>query len=221
MKKRFGLLLLAFTLLLSLLTACKNGSSDDSDKPADEPADAIYSSSRGATIVYDAGGITEENLSLLISHISQKTGSSVSTKDSSAEQSDGEIILGKTSRAISEKAYKYLQRIDLENDTEVRYVIYSDGKSVAIAYDEALFGYEYAQSEAISCFINQYCTDSSLKMQAGVYKREHFCVIKKQSEYDDAVLSAAWNDAYEDLEEIYGASFAEETVEKALCHIYR
>jgi hypothetical protein len=53
----------------------------------------------------------------------------------SVEKTDLEIVFGKTTRAISTEAYRLLERMDAYG-RESRFLIYSDGKSVAIAFDE-------------------------------------------------------------------------------------
>lgn len=216
MKKKHLLLFFICTLLISLFTGCRflnnGGNVNEETEVTPSPEKAIYSAENSATLVYDEGGVTKENLDLLKNRLTEKTGRFILTKSSSIEKTGNEIVLGRTSRDISKKAYSYLERIDTSTRSEVRYVIYSDGRSVAIAYDDAFYGSEAAQSSAISHFIEKYCISSSLSMESGIYAKEILCAIEYQSEIDEKEKEAKWQNAYEKLAENYSNEFADEAI---------
>ena len=216
MKTKLWLLLLSAFLVLLLSTSCRNTPDDEpnSDEPqsTDTAEDLIYSPEKSAVIIYDTGGITEKNFKLLTDHLVYQTGRGIVARDSSSEQSDYEIIVGKTTRELSKTAYKYLNRIDLLTETEVRYLIYSDGKSVAIAYDEAFLDVEAAQDEAIAYFINDICKGETLKTESGILAKDKFCVIERQTALDVVTMNETWEAAEKKLAEKYGKNLAEDTV---------
>lgn len=216
---------MSFALLVTLIVGCKksdNGNSTLSPGGSETSENFIYSEKDGATLVADGDSVSEENLNKLKEHLSKKTGKFVAVKDSATLSTGAEIVLGRSEREISKKAYTQLERLDLKKETEVRFIIYSDGKSVAIAYDDAFLGLEAAQDEAISSFINEYCTSTNLKMESGVYKKESFCVLERQEKFDSVLLDEAWDNAYSQMKSLYGDDFADESIAslKALYTLY-
>ena len=72
-----------------------------------------------------------------------------------------EIVLGRTNRAISETAYELLARVENENENYIGFLIYSDGSSVALAYEEDRYLTDASVEAMIDCFIENYITGKS------------------------------------------------------------
>ncbi len=103
-----------------------------------------------------------------------------------------EIVFGKTDREISETAYKRLSRIrmDIEDEGALpRILIYSDGSSVAVAYDEFELG--YAEKYAIEYFYEHYVSDE-LYMKEGTQYREVVEIFDYIDELEAVKEAEAW-----------------------------
>ena len=80
----------------------------------------------------DAGALVDE----LYNDITLARGNSLYVQGGSAPEQPHEIVVGETDRKISRDAYAALNAISCTDD-ELAYLIYTDGKSVAIAYDKS------------------------------------------------------------------------------------
>ncbi len=96
-----------------------------------------------------------------------------------------EIVIGPTERQISKDAYKRLENIDNKSEYP-GFIIYSNGSSVAIAYDDN----EIARDMAIEHFISEYLTGSSLRIEAGV--DFYTDILTVQEAIDKAELERYW-----------------------------
>ncbi len=185
MKKTFKFIWigLVFCLLLSGLVSCKDKSEGSSNtEPAAVDDEVIYSPYVNTAIILGEG-IEEADVSLIRSTYYKKIGKEISIATASSSASH-EIIVGKTDRELSERAYRYLEGFKA-NDEYVGYVIYSDGRSVAIAFDEAVLGENVAFAEAIECFASEYMQAETLKLDSGAVCTAAFDAIEKQSERDE------------------------------------
>ena len=81
-------------------------------------------------------------------------------------------------------------------------MVYSDGKSIAVAYDEDKYGINAAETEEINYLINELLTASSLKALPGALCREKFDVIEWQEAVDDAELEKQWDSYLEKLKKM-------------------
>lgn len=100
-----------------------------------------------------------------------------------AEESDNEIVIGKQERNISNKAYLCLESelAEFGNSEAEGWVIYTNGKSLAIAYDGV-----FAYLEAIKYFEENYLKIESLSSKAGVLASDFF----ETEEYVDDIREA-------------------------------
>lgn len=183
---KYTLVCIATALLIAGLCSCKvkpdnSGSVDD---------DVIYSSNVEATLVLGEG-VEEENLRILKNTYLKQTGKAIKIASFDSEAKAHEIVVGETSRAISKKAYRFLSTME-KGDEYVGYVIYSDGKSVAIAFDDAKYGVHAALTEAIETFVSSYMTSPSLTCKSGILARESFDAIDWQNTRDEKSLDTFW-----------------------------
>ncbi len=77
----------------------------------------------------------------------------------SAPVQNKEIIVGKSEREGSVKAYGLLSRIDKESDAQTSYLLYSDGTSLVLAYEEDAYGLNAAGLKAVSAFLEDMLSD--------------------------------------------------------------
>lgn len=89
-----------------------------------------------------------------------------------AEATEHEIVVGQVNRNIAEKAYRYLESEleDLGDAEEYEgWLIYTNGKSVCIAYNG-----HFAFTEAIQYFNDNYIDNKSLVLEAGILASDAF-----------------------------------------------
>lgn len=213
--------ILTVALLVLGLCSCKKKQNDNSsniDNNVDN--DVIYSPYIETSLVLGEG-VNQDNLRLLKNTYLKHTGKELKIVSSDSEQKTHEIIVGKTSREISQKAYRFLTVMEKSSEEHVGYVIYSDGKSVAIAFDEAQYGVRAAFTEAIEVFVSDYMTSSTLKCKSGVLVKSSFDSIEWQDARDEKSLEALWNLKSEQiLNKVEGNDVLAEEIMKELKDLY-
>ena len=112
---------------------------------------------------------------------------------SEIEKYEHEILIGYTDRELSSIAYKQLERLRSDEKDVVGYLIYSDGKSIAIAYDDD----EYEIGGALTCAVDYLLNDiigdkTSLVLKKGMIHKNMFNIIDYQEEIDDKMLDGKW-----------------------------
>lgn len=197
MKKTIKFLFLALWIMTCAcaVLSCKSGTTDSpkdnvpsfSEKVDDE---VVYSPFVKTVIVLGEG-ISARDVSLIRSTYHEVLDKEIELIQPSASVSTHEIVVGKTTRDISAKAYRFLELTDTENG-EIGYVIYSDGKSIAIAFDEVNFDENIALVCALESFVEKYMKNNTLKLDSGVAYYERFEPVEKQSERDDEMLERLW-----------------------------
>ena len=217
--KRFLLLALVFVCLFSVFSCGKKDKNEDTgneQKPSGSDVtpvgDYIYSGGSQLTLVYNAGTVSAENLKKLKDSLFVKVGELLEADDSIAG-SEHEIILGRSERELSKKAYSRLSRMDKTTDDYVGYCIYSDGKSVAIAFDDELYGIDVAENVAIDAFVDNYTTSDSLRLGSGAVKEEVFDGIARQAEIDEKNINARWDAVEEQLVKLHGETLGKESAD--------
>ena len=141
MKRKIFSLVVALCLFLPILCSCNIfGNSGNQGNN-----DGSY------TIVYGSDEVSKDIANKIRNALSD--GLTVNLVPSSENKKGAEIVIGPTNRDISSKAYKNLDKIDVSSDTELRYLIYSDGKNVAIAYDVDKFETNAAAMTVLDIFL--------------------------------------------------------------------
>ncbi len=183
-------LLLVIGVLMLGLSACKDADTDISKPASVADDDVIYSPSVSATLIL-GDGLDESYAGAIGTAYYKLTGKDITIESHISEAKAHEIIIGKTDREISQKAYRSLELMRKE-DT-VGYVIYSDGRSVAIAFDEAVCGVDVAFNTAMDRFVGECMTETTLKLNGGAVCYEIFDPFEKQEERDEAYENFLWN----------------------------
>ncbi len=180
-------LIFAVAVLVFGLASCKDdsGGGGDTGTPVFDD-DVIYSRYVKTTLVLGEG-VSERDVSAVKTTYYRRVGKEISVGASGTH----EIIVGKTDSELSARAYRYLERFK-PNKEDVGYVIYSDGKNVAIAFDEAVFGENVAFGEAIDKFVSECMKSESLKLLSGVVFKDSFDAIEKQAQREEASLNRLW-----------------------------
>lgn len=190
-----------FTVIIAILlfvTSCK---------PA--PDGEISNGRAAINIVANSGAVTEESVERVIGAVYENTGITPVRKTDSSEVSPCEIVIGKSERDVSLKAYTLLSRVNYETETTKGYLIYSDGSSVAIAYDAEFLGKNFAEELAIEYFIQNYFNNGALELTANHRYLYTFDYIEHQEKLDAIYKAERWEDAKIDLTSMYGKESAE------------
>ncbi len=109
----------------------------------------------------------------------------------SEPEADHEIVVGMTNREISVTAYEKLSELD-RGDEDVAYLIYSDGSSVAIAYEGDRYGMNLALSEARSIVKDIFNGDEQIIIPEGVIASAGFNPMEHQLAIDAARDAEGW-----------------------------
>jgi len=193
--KKLLFLMLALTAIMLALVSCGSKEGEGGDKPenngqgeANEPENLIYNSTSELYLVYDSERMSEEQfnkiMDLFFTHeIYIKPG------DKNGEPKAHEIIIGDTGRPASNQAYIQLDRIDKNSDNDLRYVAYSDGSSLAFAFDEDREGYCF---EALLKCIEENYIKPELVLSKGVYNSTSFDLYDFLEEKDSAYYQERW-----------------------------
>ena len=156
MKKLCSFMICIF-LCAFALCACRT--SDTPVKPDGGDSNMIFSSNTRVQII--CNDLTSAHLPPVFEKVDSIIDYFPNVSDDSAEIAEHEIVIGETSRPISQKAYRLLDRMEHESESDVGYLIYSDGASVAIAYDEDIYGLSSAGAAAADCFVNEVIGDKT------------------------------------------------------------
>ncbi len=211
MKKasKFLMLFLIITVCCTI-SSCKNGSGNQDDKPgAVLPSqDFIYKKGSDIKIVYSDGDSLGEKLALEL-HVTMLgyTYSNVYVvTDADEDPGEHEIVIGKTNRDISADAYRRLERMDFDPEEQTRYLTYSDGKSVAIAYDEDIYDINSSAITAAGRFADDYIkSGETLILNSGVVYKDITNPIEYQIALDDKEREKDWVKIAEEIKELENA----------------
>ena len=214
----------AIVFLIMGLSSCKrrddspSGGNNNDNTATDDGV--IYSEKADAVLVV-GDGVSEANLSLIKSAYLKQTGKNIKVSSFDSARANHEIICGRTEREISQKAYRLLTVMEKESDEDVGYVIYSDGKSVAIAFDEAKYGVHSALTEAVDVFVSRYMTSPTLKCGIGTLGKDSFDPIEWQNAKDEESIEVFWKLKSEQiLSEVGGDEALTEEILKELKTFY-
>ena len=202
--KRITAMLMVLALTLFTFAACNIGGSDNdgnignggddggsSGPSASEIKDVIFSIDVHPTVICNSTeGISDaiSDLQMAVFGVTYRT---PTIADDSSAKGEHEIVVGRTSRPISEVAYRLLERLDVESD-EVSYLIYSDGSSIAIAYDVDRYHTLAAAVRAVEYF-DEYCDGKEyVAVEKGVLQTLSFDALEYQEELDAAAAELQW-----------------------------
>ncbi len=192
--RKFSRLIWSVLLIGVVIFGFASCKAPEGEEPGETPSavdeDVIYSEYVNSRIILGEG-VFEEDVDPVRSAYYRVMGKEISVMTDKSQISDHEIIIGRTDRPLSERAYRHLSLFYEEEDF-VGYVIVSDGRSVAIAFDERTFGENVAFDEGVECFAEEFMKGKSLKLSDGIIYRDAFDPIKKQKERDEEKVDKIW-----------------------------
>lgn len=232
MKKTLLIFLLLLALAVSVFSSCKTGSGNKGDNGGQN--DSNNSSSGDSNF----GDYIFKNGSKLVVLVSSEEGSEENPESSAysdlcnevyqafamcdanlaleilpdtSAKAKREIMIGRCDRELSRQAYRTLERIEKESD-EASYIIYSNGSSVAIAYDD---DYEIAEL-AVKNFISDFVEGKTdLVLDAGYKLTKTVNVFEYYRELGEAEIEAQWEALRKSLVLDYTAYYKDDS-KKAL-----
>ena len=195
--KKIALILVTLFTLLSLC-ACFGGDGGGEDSGEK----VIFSKDTQLTVIRGEGAPDTDELSQVINKIRDATGRMPVLRDAFAEKQEHEIIFGDTDRELTKAAKELLVG---DGDTELSYVIYSDGTSVAVVYRDNADG--IARRAATEELIAAFRGKDSLVMDAGAYKAQSIDVMEYYEELGEKQKSDAYAALTRAAEKIYFAKY--------------
>ena len=187
---RAWLLVFAVALTLGLASCAPEDDSTGTNGSSVAPEHTIYAPSVDTVLVL-GDGIGAREVDIIQSTYHKKVGKEIPVVNASALKAPHEIVVGETDRDISVRAYRLLYLMNC-TDEEVGYLIYSDGSSVAIAFDDAYLGEKIAFSEAVNVFVKDLMVSSSLQLEEGIVCRKSFYAMEWQEASDDKMIESIW-----------------------------
>ena len=187
MKKILLSLLMLATLCFSLFSCKVPGTTPPGKQEAEN---LIYNADSELYFVYDTEKFEQEEINDLMDPF---FGYEISPRIWSADElpKPHEIVVGNVGRPISNTAYSRLERMDKNSEDDGRFVIYSDGSSVCIAYDEE-YG-DFTRKIALDYFVNNYIS-GELILAPGVAHQESFNIPEYLGEQDALYYEQAWGE---------------------------
>lgn len=226
MKKKS--LVYVFILLMSLLVmfSCNNDSSSGAGSGENTPGDNSGSGNSiftpGEKLVMVCGkDWSSDKANEFSNSIAYRIFDYPEIKGSDTPEAPGQLIIGKTSGDLSKKAYKELDRLERDEVSESGYVIYSDGKSVAIAFDTADYDTRAAEQTVLEYFLdNCISKDGTIDLPKGVIHSGIVNYVEYQQAKDDVMVAEKWESVRYQLENRLGDKTKAEEVYKALKGLY-
>ena len=216
MKRKIFLLTFAVLVLSICLSACQiNPGSNGITGGKNDPEGFIYDGDSELWLIFSDMSLPQDIQVKLYDAFAAVMPTPPEFSTGTGEFNDHEIIVGESEREVSRLAYVELEKLEREYD-EFGFVIYSDGASVAIAYDKDKDS--VAALAAIDYFISKYVKES-LTLEAGIAHKGVKTFDEYYREQDKIRQDAAW----ERLKEAVGdEQLGEEVVEafKAMYTIY-
>lgn len=175
----------------------------------------IYSKDYLPTIITADNSIPSELTAKLYDALKTALGTAPYTSNDTTESEQHEIVIGESSRAITAKAHYYLKRLNHPEEGEVRWLIYSDGSSLAIVYgeDTDYIGLYAAINELVTKYVE---IDDKLICPKGVLASGFITVDDYFNEIESDFLTEKWQALADALDE----SYRDELVE-AMKNLYK
>lgn len=204
--KKISAFLICLLLVIGLCS-CKTGKNSGSNannagnnnqNTDEESNNLFYSSDREIQIVFEKG--KSESANAVCEAVFALSGKTPALCDENSAVSEGEIVLGECNRDISKKAYSLLKSRVEKDEYDSGYLVYSDGKSLSLAY----FGRaeEYLSDEAVEILIERFVFEDFVISEGVLYYcgfdlLEH---LAKEDEKDAEEKWQSFSDKYgEDL----------------------
>lgn len=187
MKKRLFLFLTVISLILALASC--SFSLPGTGGEENEEENLIYNEKSELYLIV-GGGVDGTLASNLSGAIDSERSVALNYAPADSDPHKHEIVLGRTDREISKAAILRLERLDKDSADDLGYLIYSDGSSVAIVYEED--GDGLMAKLAIEYFINNY-VKSTLVCKSGTVYSETLNILEDYyGARDEEYINGKW-----------------------------
>ena len=146
-----------------------NGGSNDGADNSSNNDNFVWSSGVAPNIILDGYSSEILDADSLIKCFYDLTGVPAIIAKEEHEVALHEILVGNVNREISKKAYKHLETLIGSNGEDEGWVIYSNGKSIAIAYSDGL-----SFDAAVDYLENEVFVQSTFAPEQGVVAEDVF-----------------------------------------------
>ena len=208
MKNKLSVISIILILLSLTLTSCLGGG--QGEPPVDDgPTENLIFDAKSELYFIQGTGITSDRSSYIIALIEEKRdiGKLVQIDSVDSDPHEHEIVVGLTDRPITQTALGRLDRLERNTEDDFRYVIYSDGSSVAIVFDTDPEG--LAEETAINKFLDiLHSVDTEYVAERGVISQGTVNIIDYLSEKDAATRATYYNALAERIGGEEGQAFA-------------
>ncbi len=142
MKKRLFALLFIFVLAVTALTSCfvnqnKPGTDPETpENPSGEDKENLIFNATSELYIISAAGVDPDKIRDFASELMSQRIEAIKFDSPDSEAHTHEIVFGNTSRPISQMAMDRLKRIDKNTDDERVCLVYSNGSSIAVVWEE-------------------------------------------------------------------------------------
>ena len=183
-----------------MLASCTPSGEQDASPNEESASGALYYPGSSLGIVY-----AEEQVEAYLNDLYYEIADNLSKppvirRDTESEVGQHELVIGKTNRPISIEAYKQLDRIEKQSDCDAKYVIYSDGSSVAIAFENDKFDLELALDKSLEKFLSLVGDESTYYVKSGVIASALIDPIDYQEAIDNEMVAEKWQALREEIE---------------------
>ena len=187
-------------LTAMLLSSCKlfskdKGNEGGSDNGTGEAtAGVIYDSKTNVSFIVNDQTLETNLVYYIVDEVGKVTPSAPTVSTDSAERASREIVIGESNRDVTRKAYIALDRIEKESDKEVGYVVFTDGSSIAIVYEQDRYGIHAAANTAIKSFTDEMLAGkASFSHAAGVILSGSINPLDYQAILDEETTAKNWS----------------------------
>ena len=191
---------------MASLVSCKIIGGDTNDQGNSDggnvSSEAFYAKDSIVGII-DADGMISGELLNDIQNVFYNLNVLPETVDPAKKTLEHELVIGECDREVSKKAYMFLSRMEAE-EHHSSYVIYSDGKSIGVAFD-----HESALEAALNVLMEKYFTYESLTLQKGIYEQETISILDYYAEIDAAEKAAAFENLERQIGPEYGPAIVQ------------
>ncbi len=140
-----------------------------------------------------------------------------------------ELVIGRSNRKISDEAYSYLEGYDRAHSFIARFAIYSEGNTVALAFDEVAGYNDYVIQQAIEAFTAKYVRDEGgVNLLPGELCLGSVDIMEYQEKLDEDRFETVWRDfefsagkeAADVLREMYGKIYSSDKLSAWLAGLF-
>ncbi len=222
MKRRILFLLVLICLMLGAFVSCTKDETPGAvgDGSTDITGNYIFKKNSEIKLVVSADQYESENkdayneLAFDIDTALRENDAQLNVKNGvdTSDKNKREIILGRCDRELSRQAYRELDALKLTG-SDTGFVIYSNGYSVAIAYNED--DTYITPGDAVEYFIENYIEGkSTLALEAGIAYSKVYSLAPYYQERDDDLVEKQWAELHSNITREMSITMSTENAKK-------